>query len=137
MKMDATAFVAEKDLVEALKSHSTPVLCEEDRVLFNQGDSPEGLFIFHKGVVRLVMRSLTGDVLMNLPAMEGSLLGLPGLIGGSPYSLSALAAKGAEVSFVRREQFSKIMLSVPTIAVGILRVLAAEVRTARMALVEG
>jgi CRP-like cAMP-binding protein len=137
MKMDATAFVADKDLVEALKNHSTPVVCEEDRVLFNQGDSPEGLYIFHKGVVRLVMRSLTGDVLMNLHAIEGSLLGLPGLVGSAPYSLSAVAGKGAEVSFVSREQFGQVMLSVPTIAVGILRVLAAEVRTARMALVEG
>lgn len=137
MKMDAAAFVADQALVEALKSHSTPVVCDEDRVLFSQGDSPEGLYIFHRGMVRLVMRSLAGDVLMNLPAIENSLLGLPGLIGGAPYSLTALAAKGAEISFVSREQFGRIMLSVPTIAVGILRVLAAEVRTARMALVEG
>ena len=136
MKMDAAAFVAEPSLVEALKEHSTPVVCDEDRVLFNQGGSAEGLYIFHKGTVRLVMRSLTGDVLMNLRAIEGSLLGLPGLIGGAPYSLSAFADKGAEISFVSRDQFGQIMLSVPTIAVGILRVLAAEVRTARMALVE-
>ncbi len=137
MKMDAAAFVADPELVEALKDHSTPVVCNEDRVLFNQGDVPDGLYIFHKGVVRLVMRSQVGDVLINMPAREGSLLGLPGLIGGSPYSLSALAQKGAEVSFVSREQFGKVMLSVPTLAVGILRVLAAEVRTARMALVQG
>jgi CRP/FNR family transcriptional regulator len=137
MKMDAAAFVADQKLVEALRNHSTPVVCQEDRMLFNQGDAPEGLYIFHKGVVRLIMHSHQGDELMNIPAREGSLLGLPGLIGGAPYSLSALAEKGAEVSFVSREDFGKIMLSVPTIAVGILRVLAAEVRTARMALVEG
>jgi len=136
MKMDAAAFVADPDLVESLKTRSSPVVCDEDRVLFNQGDTPEGLYIFHKGVVRLIMHSHQGDVLMNIPAIEGSLLGLPGMIGGVPYSLSALAEKGAEVSFVSRENFSEIMLSVPTIAVGILRVLAAEVRTARMALVE-
>ena len=137
MKMDAAAFVADQELVEALKKHSTSVACDEDRVLFNQGDSPDGLYIFHKGVVHLVMRSQLGDELMNMPAIEGSLLGLPGMIGGAPYSLSALAEKGSEVSFVNREQFAAIMMSVPNVAVGILRVLAAEVRTARMALVEG
>jgi len=137
MKMDAAAFVADHDLVEALKKHSTRVACDEDRTLFNQGDAPEGLFIVHTGVVHLVMRSLVGDHLMDIRVFEDSLLGLPGLIGGAPYSLSALARKGAEVSFVSREDFNKIMLSVPTIAVGVLRVLAAEVRTARMALVEG
>ncbi len=136
MKMDAKAFVADEELVEALRLHSEPVLCDEDRVLFKQGDAPRGLYIFLKGAVRLVMRSLSGDVLMNMPAIEGSLLGLPGLIGGAPYSLSAFARKGSEVGFVSREEFARIMLSQPPIAVGILRVLAAEVRTARMALVE-
>ena len=79
MKMDASAFVADPELLEALKKYSSPVDCEEDRVLFNQGDSPDGLYIFHKGVVRLVMRAQQGETLMNIPALEGSLLGLPGL----------------------------------------------------------
>ena len=136
MKMDARAFVADPELVEALKQHAEPVACDEDRVLFKQGDAPEGLYLFLRGAVRLVMRSLSGDVLMDMPALEGSLLGLPGMIGGSPYSLSAFARKGSEVGFVSREEFARIMLSAPAIAVGILRVLAAEVRTARMALVE-
>ena len=137
MKLDAAAFVADQELIEALRNHSSPVVCEEDRILFNQGDAPNGLYIFHKGEVRLLMRSQLGDTLMNMRAVEGSLLGLPGLISGAPYSLSAFAQKGAEVGFVSREKFAGIMLSAPTIAVGILRVLAAEVRTARMALVEG
>jgi CRP-like cAMP-binding protein len=136
MKLDSKAFVADEELLEALRGHSEPVVCDEDRVLFKQGDAPHGLYLFLKGAVRLVMRSLSGDVLMDMPAIEGSLLGLPGMIGGSPYSLSAFARKGSEVGFVSREEFARLMLSQPPIAVGILRVLAAEVRTARMALVE-
>jgi len=136
MKMDAGAFVADPELIEALRQHSEPVVCDEDRVLFNQGDTPTGLYVLLKGEVRMVMRSQAGEELMNLRAIEGSLLGLPGLVGGSPYSLSAYAEKGAEVGFVNREQFASIMLSQPAVAAGILRVLAAEVRTARMALVE-
>lgn len=136
MKMDAKAFVADQELVDALKKHATPVACDDDCVLFNQGDAPNGMYIFCKGVVRLVMRSQLGDTLMNIPAIECSLLGLPALIGGAPYSLSVYAQKGAEVGFVSREEFARIMLSQPAVSVGILRVLAAEVRTARMALVE-
>ena len=136
MKMDPKAFVADQQLVEALKKHATPVASDEDRVLFNQGGEPDGLYIFCKGVVRLMMRSQLGDTLMDIPAIECSLLGLPGLIGGAPYSLSAFAQKGAEVSFVSKEEFARIMLREPIISVGILRVLAAEVRTARMALVK-
>jgi CRP-like cAMP-binding protein len=137
MKLDAAAFVADRELVDALMAHSVPVDCAEDRLLFKQGDPPHGLYVLQSGGVRLVMQSHLGDTLLDMPALENSLLGLPGLIGGSPYSLSAFAEKGAAVGFVSREEFARIMLSAPAIAVGILRVLAAEVRTARMALVEG
>jgi hypothetical protein len=41
---------------------------------------------------------------------------------------------GAVVSFVSKDDFSRMMLTEPQISVMILRVLAAEVRTARMAL---
>jgi CRP-like cAMP-binding protein len=136
MKMDAAAFVADPSLVDALRKHASPVDCEQDRVLFNQGDAPEGLYIVHGGTVLLRMQSSGGDELMGIPAAAGSLLGLPGLIGNVEYSLSAFAKHGAEVSFVSREEFGRLMLTEPSIAVGILRVLAAEVRTARMALVE-
>ncbi len=57
-------------------------------------------------------------------------------IGNVPYSLSDPAKKGTLVSFVEREEFSRLMLTDPSISVGVLRELAAEVRTARMALVE-
>ena len=39
-----------------------------------QGDAPDGLYIFCHGVVRLVMRSQLGDLLMDIPALECSLL---------------------------------------------------------------
>ena len=135
MKMDAAAFVADPRLIDALRKHATPVPCDVDRILFNQGDAPEGLYIFHSGGVSLIMKSHSGEVLMRMPAAPGSLLGLPGLIGNAPYSLSAVAKQGAEVSFVEREVFGRVMLSDSQISVGILRVLAAEVRTARLAMV--
>ena len=136
MKMDPAAFVANAELIEALRKHASPIVCNGDRVLFKQGDAPDGLYIFHNGEVVLTMQSPAGDVLINMPAHKGSLLGLPGLIGNLPYSLSALARNGAEVSLVRRDDLNRLMLSTPSISVGILRVLAAEVRTARMALAE-
>jgi CRP-like cAMP-binding protein len=55
------------------------------------------------------------------------------VIGNQGYSLSAYARKGAKIRFVGREEFSRLMLTEPTMAMLILRVLAAEVRTARIA----
>jgi CRP-like cAMP-binding protein len=134
MKMDASAFVAEPELIQALERHASPVVCEDDRMLFRQGESPAGLYLLHVGEVRLTMKSQSGELIMDMPAASGSLLGLPALIGGDGYSLSAFASRGARVSVISRETLDQLMLSDPSVSLLILRVLAAEVRTARMAM---
>ena len=136
MKIDSSAFVADQELIQALEKRSTPIACEEDRILFRQGELPEGLFILHDGNVRLTMDSPVGEAVMEGSASAGSLLGLPGLIGNQAYSLTAKALKGARLSFVKRDDFSSLMLTEPAMSVRVLRVLAAEVRTARFALLE-
>jgi CRP-like cAMP-binding protein len=136
MKMDSSAFVADEKLIRALQPYASPIACGQDRILFNQGDAPTGVYIVHSGEVILTMRSPLGDVVMSMPAANHSLLGVPGLIGSVGYSLSAFAKSGAEVSFVPRDDFFRLMLAEPSISMMILQVLAAEVRTARLALVE-
>jgi len=64
----------------------------------------------------------------------GSLLGLPGLISGEPYTLTAIARNGARLSFVSRDDFTSLMQTKPLMALKMLEVLAAEVRSARHAL---
>jgi CRP-like cAMP-binding protein len=134
VNLDTSAFIADPVLIHSLKPRSTPVNCDEDRELFRQGDEPTGVFLVHSGDVTLSMESVTGELLMCASAVPGSLLGLPGLIGNVGYSLSASAREGAEVSFVTRQEFMHLMLTEPSLSVLILRVLAAEVRSARKAL---
>ncbi len=137
MKLEASAFVGDQELIAALRDRARPVDCPEDRVLFVQGETPAGLFIHHFGEVHLTMRCPDGELVMDMLAEPGSLLGLPGLIGNQAYTLSAYARQGARLSFVGREEFSQLMLSEPGMAMLILRVLAAEVRTARIAAANG
>ena len=137
MNLDAAAFIADEQLIRALRRRSTPVDCSEDRVLFCQGEEPGGLYILHQGHAALTMCDEDGDVVLNMAATPGSLLGLPGVVGNCPYSLSAAARQGSEVTFVSREQFADLMLTEPNLAVMILQVLAAEVRTARIAACKG
>jgi CRP-like cAMP-binding protein len=132
--LDSTAFVADQELILALKERATDVDCSQDRVLFRQGDEPTGLYILHRGEVTMSMRAPNGELVVQMAMTPGSLLGLPGVIGNHGYSLSAEARQGAEIGFVPREEFSRLMLSEPSLSMMILRVLAAEVRTARVAL---
>jgi CRP-like cAMP-binding protein len=80
------------------------------------------------------MASPAGDQVMSVQARANSLLGLPGLIGNEPYTLTAIARDGARLSFITREDFTALMQTDPRIGIKILQVLAAEVRSARRAL---
>ncbi len=134
MKLDSSAFVADPELIQALEKRSTVISCGGDRILFNQGEAPEGLYILIQGEITLTMTSPKGEQVMKFQARAGSLLGLPGLISQQPYTLTALAREGAQLSFVPRDEFTKVMQTNPLVAFKILQVLAAEVRTARHAL---
>lgn len=136
MNLDPSAFVADPELLEALEVRATPVRCDEDRVLFKQGERAKGLYLLRSGEVRLNMKALSGEPVAVLPMSPGSLLGLPAVVGNGDYSLSAEAHKGAELSYLSREDFAKLMLEEPALSMMILRVLAAEVRTARIAIAQ-
>jgi CRP-like cAMP-binding protein len=133
MQLDPSAFVADSDLIEVLGNRAEPVSCQQDRVLFHQGDAPSGLYLLYKGGATITMASDTGSSLVASKAGSGSILGLPGLLGNSPYTLTVTALAGAHVGFVSRDRFTELLQSDPSLLLKILRVLAAEVRTARQA----
>jgi len=134
MNLDSSAFVADQELIRALRDRARAVDCSRDQILFVQGDAPAGVYIVQSGEVTMTMESPTGDEVFAIRSEPSSLLGLPGVVGNSPYSMSAYAKAGAEISFLSRDDFSDLMLSEPGLAIMILRVLASEVRAARIAL---
>ncbi len=134
MKLDPSAFQAGPELILALEKRSTPISCDAERVLFHQGDVPAGLYILHGGEATLTMNSPAGKTIISTHATPGSLLGLPGLVGNEPYSLTAIASAGAKLSFINRGDFLALMQSDPLLSLPILQVLAAEVRSARKAI---
>ncbi len=135
-KVATSAFVGDPELIECLEKRATPVCCEGSRILFRQGDAPVGLYILRKGEATLDMKSSGGEGVMCLQAGPGSLLGLPGVLGNMPYTLTASAQAGAELSFVTREAFSELLIAEPHLSLKLLQVLAAEVRSARQSLSE-
>jgi CRP-like cAMP-binding protein len=134
VQLDPTAFLADPELIRALSEHATPIVCDTDRILFQQDDPAVGLYILQEGEATLNMTSIQGQPILSVKARDGSLLGLPGLISNQPYSLTAIAHAGARVSFLARAEFTALMESNPPLAFKILQVLAAEVRSARSAL---
>ena len=136
MQLDPSAFLADPDLIKALEKRATSIVCEEDRVLFHQGDQAVGLYILHKGEATLSMNPGASENVFSCQTTGGSVLGIPGMIANQPYSLTAVARRGAEVSFLAREDFEILMKTEQSLMLKVLQVLAAEVRSARLALTQ-
>jgi CRP-like cAMP-binding protein len=133
---DPTAFLADPELLSELEKAAAKIDCPDDRALFHQGDPALGLYIVRDGTATVTLKSESDSTIMKVDVSAGSLLGLPGVLGNQPYSLTAVAHKGAKVSFVGIKDFSALMETHPTLSLKVLQVLAAEVRTARRALYE-
>ena len=136
MQLDPSAFLADSELIQALKKRSTPLACDEDRILFRQGDPPVGLYVLSQGEATISMDSGHDDLAFSCQATAGSVLGLPGLIANRPYSLTVIARKGSSVGFVSRDEFNNLIQSELPLMGKVLQVLAAEVRSARLALTQ-
>jgi len=136
MNLDPSAFLGDPELIRALDRHSIEISCGGDHVLFRQGDAPVGLYILHKGEVTLTLVSRTTSQVDSIQVLPGSVLGLPGLVGNRPYSLTATAIAGAQLSFITRSHFEVLMKSDSRLAIKVTQVLAAEVRAARQVVVE-
>jgi len=134
VSLGSSPFVADRELILALEARSHAISCAEDRVLFRQGDPPCGLYILRKGEATLTLESAAGEMVMRMQTAAGSLLGLSGLVGGEPCTLSAIARQGAELGFVKRDDFAGMLRTEPLLSFKVLQVLAAEVRSARQAM---
>ena len=129
-------FATHLELIDVLESRSLPIFCDQGRKLFIQGEACSGLYILESGEAALLLNAPSGRVVFCLSAGPGSLLGLPAVVGNEPYSMTAMVKKGSKVRFVTRYDFERVIEADPQLYQGILQLLAAEVRSARLALTE-
>lgn len=134
--MNENCFVADVRLFLALEARSTTHECRDSRTLFEQGESPQGLFLICDGDASLVMLSPDNTVIAGFKAGLGSVLGLPAVVGKVPYSLTATIHEDSTVKFVRSVDFEDILRESPSLYPAVLNLLACEVRSARAAIAD-
>ena len=78
MKLDSSAFLADPELIDALEKRSTAISCGGDRVLFRQGDIPQGLYILDLGELTLTVTSPKGEQLISIPGPRRLIVGPAG-----------------------------------------------------------
>jgi CRP-like cAMP-binding protein len=128
------SFIADCALIQTLEKRSVSVPCWRGVFLFKQGESPSGLYIIRSGKVSLLMKAENGIEVAHFTVGAGSILGLPAIVAREPYTLSAMATERSEISYVELEAFKGLMQEQPSLFPKVLEVLAAEVRSARLAL---
>ena len=124
---------AEAELARAIEKWSVPILFTCGETLFKLGDLPDGTYFVAAGEVLLTM-PVSGGAEWTVRAGEGSILGLPAIMGNEPYSLTATASRDSRIHRLSREKFQQLMQENPRVCCNVLQILAGEVLAARTAL---
>jgi len=73
---------------------------------------------------------------MGFRARAGSFVGLLAAFSNEAYSMTAVAREDTQLAVMSRERFCDLIASTQTLALEVLKILAAETRAARIAIVE-
>lgn len=82
-------------------------------LLFVEGEQPRGVFLLCSGRAKLTTSSTEGRVLIVKIAEPGEVLGASATILGKPYEVSAETIEPAQVNFIKREDFLRLLSTHP------------------------
>jgi CRP-like cAMP-binding protein len=122
-------------LLTAFKQNSEKYSCMDNQILFHKGEQGSRVYLVRAGEVDLFL-SLSSTRALGFRAKAGSLIGLPAAFSGDPYSMTAVAYRGAQLRVMSREKFCEIVASDRQLSLDVLRILAAETHAARVAITD-
>lgn len=119
-----------EDEITYLSTHSHLRKYSANEMIFFEGDPPEGLWIVHKGRVKVFKLSTEGNehilhlfgpgkTFNDIAALDG---------GGNPANTAALSSE-VEVWLIPTEVLTEILLGNPQVALNIVRLMAKRVRS--------
>ena len=103
-----TECVADCELSAAIEARSTVLHIGSKKVLFRQGQEASRLFLLSAGEVVLTMQ-LPDTSVLGFRAIAGSLIGLPAVAGGQPYSMTATVTRASELHVISTRTFREIV----------------------------
>jgi len=128
-----SAFPIYRELFRALEPLSQHLQCDEERTLFCQGDWPMGVYLLRAGDALAFILNEQGRPAVEFQVYPGTVLGVPAIVSHQPYSLTVVGRRGAVIGFVSKEDFGNLIHRRPSTYIAALRMLAAEIHSARQA----
>lgn len=102
-------------------------------VLFRRGDPCAGLFLILSGRVRMVLEPSIA-VLPERVLGPGCVLGLPSVMAGAPYSLTAEVVEDAELAHVTQQELTECLRRNPERCFEVMEMLSREISDTRTAI---
>ena len=97
-------------------------------LLFSEGEPCKGLFIVVSGGVRIFKTSANGrEQVLSIDGPGSSVAELP-VFDGAPYPASGAATQDSTLLFISRDDFRRICLGQPELALKVLQVVGARLR---------
>jgi CRP/FNR family transcriptional regulator, cyclic AMP receptor protein len=98
-----------RPVLAALDAVSSPASYSKEEIIFVEGQEPTGVFVLRDGRLKLSTNSADGKSIMVRIAEPGEPVGLPGVISGKPYELTAEALEPVEANFIPRDAFLQFL----------------------------
>src|SRR3954467_4083637 len=96
-------------VVRALDGVKFTSLYPKGSLLFVEGEDPRGVFILCSGRAKLTTSSTEGKTLIVKIAEPGEVLGASATILGKPYEVSAETIEPAQLNFIKRDDFLRLL----------------------------
>ena len=103
---------------------------QEDEILFRQGDPGNYAYIILSGKVELFLESGTEGRQTLLSLEDGACFGEMALLDGKKRSASARISTESLLARIKRDDFLRVMMRYPTIALGIINQISTRLRNA-------
>ncbi|MBZ5702565.1 MAG: Crp/Fnr family transcriptional regulator [Acidobacteriia bacterium] len=99
-------------------------------LLFVEGQAPRGVYLLCEGRVKLQMASPEGKTLILRIAGPGEVLGMHAAIPGKPFEHTAETLQPSQVSFLKTEDFVRLLQQFPQASAKVLGLLSDHYRAA-------
>jgi len=97
------------EAVDTLEQVALTTTYPTGAVLFAEGQTPRGVFVVRRGLVKLSVSGSDGRTLILRMAEPGDILGVASVIGGREYEATAETQEPCEVSFIRGNDLLRLM----------------------------
>ena len=109
--------------LKVLDTTIPPVGYPKGTILFMEGQPARGIFAVCSGRVKISTSSLEGKLIILKVAEMGELIGLPAILSGKPYEVTAVVSEQAWVAFIPRSVFLRFLRVNPQAVVQVAQLL--------------